>query len=197
MARIVITNRTELPLLLPNLSETKLQSSLDGPRLTEREESRAIKGSGLMKRPFKALSPNRLEELLSSVQEKVVPLFHRYSIAFAYLAGSWAREKQQWWSDIDVFVSWPQYQFVTPKERLDLIVGLNVEASEITHLDAIEIRILEKQALHVQFRIIKEGILLYERSTRERIQFIEKLLGTYYDHDIWYRNYLAQSLSSG
>ena len=55
-------------------------------------------------------NPTNLDELLSIIQSKLELLFQQFPIAFAYFAGSWAREQQRRWSDIDVFVSWPQFQ---------------------------------------------------------------------------------------
>ena len=54
-------------------------------------------------------NPKNLDELLVLIQSELELLFQQYNIAFAYLAGSWVREQQSWWSDIDVFVSWPQF----------------------------------------------------------------------------------------
>ena len=141
-------------------------------------------------------NPESLDELLVLIQSELELLFQQYNIAFAYLAGSWVREQQSWWSDIDVFVSWPQFQLQDSEVRLEKLIDLNVRAGEITNLDKLEIRVLEKQSIHIQFWIIKEGVLLYERSNEERIKYIEKLLPSYYDHIIWFEDYLSQSLGS-
>lgn len=141
-------------------------------------------------------NPENLDELLLLIQSELELLFHHYNIAFAYLAGSWVRRQQSWWSDIDVFVSWPQFQLQDSKVRLHQLIDLNIRAEKLTNLDKLEIRVLEKQTIHTQFWIIKEGVLLYERSNEERIEYIEKLLPSYYDHIIWFDDYLSQSLGS-
>ena len=141
-------------------------------------------------------NPESLDELLVLIQSELELLFQQYNIAFAYLAGSWVREQQSWWSDIDVFVSWRQFQLQDSEIRLEQLIDLNIRAGEITNLDKLEIRVLEKQSIHTQFWIIKEGVLLYERSNEERIEYIEKLLPSYYDHIIWFEDYLSQSLGS-
>ena len=76
-------------------------------------------------------------------------------------------------------------------------MDLNIRAFLLTNLEKLEIRVLEKQSIHTQFWIIKKGVLIYERSIDERIQFIERLLPIYYDHIIWFKNYFAQSLGTG
>jgi len=48
-----------------------------------------------------------------------------------------------------------------------------VDAAVATNLDAIEVTVLEKVPLHVQFNAIAEGILLYEVSHEIRIRFIK------------------------
>lgn len=141
-------------------------------------------------------NPKNLTELLLLIQSELELLFQQNGIAFAYLAGSWVHGQQTWWSDIDVFVSWPHFQLQDSTVRLQQLIDLNVRAEDLTNLDKLEIRVLEKQSIHTQFWIIKEGVLLYERSNEERIKYIEKLLPNYYDHIIWFEDYLSQSLGS-
>ncbi|HMF32984.1 MAG TPA: nucleotidyltransferase domain-containing protein [Candidatus Lokiarchaeia archaeon] len=137
-----------------------------------------------------------IEELLQSLREKLPPIFQKFGVEFAYLGGSWARHEQQWWSDVDLFVSWPSFSEFAPKEILKKWIQINVEASDAIGIEPIEISFLEKIPPHVQYRVIKEGILIYERTHDLRINFVEKLLSTCYDYMIWYQSYLNQAMQN-
>ncbi|NPD88342.1 MAG: nucleotidyltransferase domain-containing protein [Asgard group archaeon] len=129
-----------------------------------------------------------------TLKHQMTPLFNDYGVSFAYLSGSYARGQQSVLSDIDIFVSLPFLNTITTEELLNLMSDFSRKASEVTKLEKIEISILERIPLHVQFQAIKEGILLFEESQDRRIMYIENLLKFYYDHKIWYQNYLNQAV---
>jgi predicted nucleotidyltransferase len=132
----------------------------------------------------------RLSELVSILKNKLSTLFREHKVSFTYLGGSWVKGHLSVLSDIDIFISLPHLNTTSPKEIIDIVSDLSKKTSEVTMLDNVEIIILEKVPLHVQFEAIKEGILLYEESNDKRAKFIENLLKYYYDHKIWYQNYL-------
>lgn len=133
-------------------------------------------------------------EHIERFKSNLSTIFHNFKVDFAVLAGSWARDEQQWWSDIDIFVHLPGFLDLPSDEMLDILINLNMEADKLLHLDKLEIRILEKQTLHTQFNILSDGIILYEARPYIRNSYLEKLLPVYYDHIIWYSNFLKQSL---
>jgi predicted nucleotidyltransferase len=135
-----------------------------------------------------------LEELLKLLKIALTPLLQKNSIQFAILAGSWVRNQQQWWSDIDIFISWPEYTRLSSKKRLEYLIKINTEAERLTNLNKLEIRILQKKSLHTQFNILKEGIVFYELILNSRNDYLEQILPQYYDHIIWFNNYLNESL---
>ena len=108
------------------------------------------------------------DDLIERISSKLAHLFKRYSISFAILAGSWARGQQSWWSDVDIFVSCPKYADKSVEDRLQILIDLNVTAETVTKLSNIEIRILEKQATHVQYELLKDGIVIYQKVEYER-----------------------------
>ena len=138
----------------------------------------------------KATHEERLSELISILKSKLSAHFKEHRVAFTYLSGSWVKGHQSALSDLDIFISLPHLSTTSPKEIIDILSDLSRKASEVTELDNLEITILEKVPLHVQFEAIKDGILLYEESNDVRANFIENLLKYYYDHKIWYQNYL-------
>ncbi len=127
------------------------------------------------------------------LSQKLSGLFKEKKVDFACLGGSWARNQNFWWSDIDIFVSIPEFLMFNPKEQLHLLTDMSVRATELTEFEEIEVIMLESVPLHVQFNGISDSLVIYERDTSVRSKFIEKLLPLYYDHMIWYKNMLNQS----
>lgn len=125
--------------------------------------------------------------------QKLKYLFEENNVDFAYLGGSWVNDEHDWWSDIDVFISVPNFLELSSKTQLDFLTQLHVKATDLTKFEEIEILILEILPLSVQFNAIANGILLYEKNPEIHSFFVEKLLPLYYDHMIWYRNLIDQS----
>ncbi len=128
------------------------------------------------------------------MKDKLSQLFKDYKVSYAYFSGSWVKGHQSVLSDVDIFISLPSLNTKSPIELLILLSDFSRKSSEVTKLDNLEITILERVPLHVQFQAIKDGILLYEESNDIRTKFLENLLKYYYDHNIWYQNYLNQAV---
>jgi len=135
-----------------------------------------------------------LNDLVATLKSKLIPIFEKYNCQFVYLGGSWAKGQANWWRDIDVFVSIPGINKIDKKKIFDMLVSLNTEAERVTVNSTIEIRIIETLPIHVQFQIIAEGIVLYEKSEEVRLDYKERIMKLYYDHIIWYENMLDLSL---
>lgn len=133
------------------------------------------------------------QEMANFLKERIYLGFKQSQVDFAYLGGSWVRQNNSWWSDIDLFISFPSYLHLDSKAQLTYLANLSVRFSELTDLDEIEILVLENLPLHVQFDVIHDGILLFERISGLKANFVEKLLPRYYDHIIWYKNLLKES----
>ncbi len=139
------------------------------------------------------IRPRTSREMADLLSQKLSGLFKEKQVDFAYLGGSWAKNQNFWWSDIDIFVSIPDFLNLPSKAQLHLLTELHIRATELTEFEEIEINVLESVPLHVQFNVISDSIVLYERDNKVRSKFIEKLLPRYYDHMIWYKNMLNQS----
>ncbi|MHA1726544.1 MAG: nucleotidyltransferase domain-containing protein [Promethearchaeota archaeon] len=48
-------------------------------------------------------------------------LFKSLNVDFAYLGGTWVRNQNSWWSDIDIFISMPSFfqKTLFSKKRLN------------------------------------------------------------------------------
>jgi hypothetical protein len=135
-----------------------------------------------------------LESLTSHLAESLSPLFISKNVAFAILGGSWALNQQAWWSDVDVFISWPQVQCIEKNEQVKAIAGLALEVIETSQLENIQLSILEFLPINVQFHAINEGLFFFTPDPAIIPPFIERLLHEYYDYSIWFSNYLHESM---
>jgi predicted nucleotidyltransferase len=140
-----------------------------------------------------AKQPLSGKEMADLLLHHLKNLFEENKVDFAYLGGSWAKNKQNWWSDIDIFISIPNFLQLTSKIQLDFLTQFHVKATDLTKFEEFEILVLETLPLHVQFNAITNGILIFEKNPEVSSYFIEKLLPLYYDHMIWYKRLIDQS----
>ncbi|TET76814.1 MAG: nucleotidyltransferase domain-containing protein [Candidatus Heimdallarchaeota archaeon] len=134
-----------------------------------------------------------LSELMDKLKECLNPILINFGIKFAYLSGSWVKGHQHSESDIDIFISYPLFE----KDRgefLEKFLDLSTKVELSCKIRGIEFIVLEKVPLHVQFRAVKDGILIYESSEDVHVNYLENLMKYYYDHKIWFEKYLNQAV---
>jgi predicted nucleotidyltransferase len=137
------------------------------------------------------ISKNELIQILKNLD---ILEFSKFEIDFIYLGGSFANGTNGWWSDLDIFLSIPNYRFKTSEAKLKILLKLTNFFEEQTHFENIQLSVIENLPLHVQFSIIKYGIVIFESNLEKRLKFIERLLNNYYDHQIWYTRIVDESL---
>lgn len=133
-------------------------------------------------------------DLVATLKLKLIPIFEKFNCQFVYLGGSRTTGQAHWWSDIDIFVSIPGIHKIGDQKIFNMLVSLNTETEQATANSTIEIRIIETLPIHIQFRIISEGVVLYDKSEEVRLDHKERIMKQYYDHIIWYEKMLDLSL---
>lgn len=136
------------------------------------------------------------KELSQYLSIHLKKFFEKSKVDFAYLGGSWSMDRNNWWSDIDIFVSIPDFSSMDVKGQAELTKQLHIKISNILKHDKVDISILENIPLHIQFEVIQDGLVIYEKNDKTRKRFIEKLLPKYWDHMIWYKKLISQSEKS-
>ncbi|GAB4313461.1 MAG: hypothetical protein Kow0069_14560 [Promethearchaeota archaeon] len=134
--------------------------------------------------------------MLETLRPVLPGICGEFNLDFALLGGSWAFGRQRWWSDVDVFVSRPTLAGENPRPDFDALLDLNAAVGEASGLAAVSVSILEALPLHVQFEAFRGGMLLFERTPGSRAKYLERLMNHYYDHVVWYRRYLDESMKS-
>lgn len=95
-----------------------------------------------------------------------------------YLFGSTARNQSTHLSDIDIAVlldKQPSHQDLVNRQ-LELMESVDPFTNRQT-----QITVLNNASLFLIYQVLNEGILIYERSSQERISFVVQALGRYFD----------------
>lgn len=104
----------------------------------------------------------------------------RVEIAAVYLFGSFGTEFEHPQSDIDLGIVFTRQ--VTLPEELELDVALSLHVSH----DRIDMVNLNRAPIALQFRALREGILVYEGDYFKHSDFIEFVIKTYPDYAVKY-----------
>jgi len=104
----------------------------------------------------------------------------RVDVAAVYLFGSFGTEFEHPQSDIDLGIVFTRE--VTLPEELTLDVALSLH---VRH-DRIDLVNLNRAPIALQFRALKEGLLVYEGDYLKHSDFIEFVIKTYPDYAVKY-----------
>jgi len=99
-------------------------------------------------------------------------------IHFAYLYGSYASHKIYPKSDIDVAI------YLRPSDLNGYIKKEDELTGTLTmalHIDNIDLRILNTLPFLLQYRVIKEGILLFAKDELERVDFETMVMNRFFE----------------
>lgn len=104
----------------------------------------------------------------------------RVEVAAVYLFGSFGTEFEHPHSDIDLGIVFNRS--VTLSEELELDVALSLHVGH----DRIDLVNLNRAPIALQFRALKEGLLVYEGDYYKHSDFIEYVIKAYPDYAIKY-----------
>lgn len=128
-----------------------------------------------------------LKEVLTSNLKK------ENDIIFAYLFGSYAKEKPWKESDIDVAVYLKEDFYKNGLERKEFFFNRQLELieviSEAVKMNQVDLVILNQAPCTLSYFVIKEGILLFSRNEADRIKFEVKVIKEYLDYSYYLKKY--------
>ena len=111
----------------------------------------------------------------------------RSKVVFAYLFGSQARGEAGPRSDVDIAVY--LNEGLDKGERFNLRLRLMSDLSVVFHTDRIDLLLLRGLPLSFQFRVVKEGKLIYCKDELQRIRFEFRVMCRYYDRQHYYKRH--------
>ena len=117
---------------------------------------------------------NRAEifDILKKVMEK------DEKVLFAYVYGSYARDSIDFDSDIDVAV---YLKSSDVKGYIGKEEELTIELVTKIHMDRIDLRILNVLPLLLQYNILKDGIPIFVRDDKERVDFETRVMNRFFE----------------
>ena len=119
------------------------------------------------------------------------------NVLFAYVYGSYARDSIHFESDIDVAVYLKTSDI---KEYIKKEEELTIELVTKIHRDRIDLRILNVLPLLLQYNILKDGIPIFVRDNKERVDFETKVMNRFFELKPYideYQQMLSLKIKSG
>jgi hypothetical protein len=111
-------------------------------------------------------------------QKSIERIAKKYRIILVYLFGSKARNTDSKISDIDIAVLLENNE---EDDLKDLILALIFEFSKLFKSDKIDLLLLNRASLAIQYRVISEGKILYQINSELRYNYEEKVVKLYLD----------------
>jgi len=108
-------------------------------------------------------------------------------VAAAYLFGSYGTEYEHPKSDLDLGLVF------RGKQKLERELQIETELSLLLKTDKIDFVNLNLAPVALQFRVLSEGLLIYERDYILNSNFIECVLREYRDYSFHYTRFAAES----
>jgi predicted nucleotidyltransferase len=128
-----------------------------------------------------------IKSVKAKVRDVASAIFSDTPVQFAYLYGSFAKETNHPFSDLDVAI---YIDGLNLKSSLDLELTLSLSMDQsLEHIVPSEVRIINYLPLTLQGDIITSGILIFSQNEEKRIEFETRVRMTYFDFLPVIRNY--------
>jgi predicted nucleotidyltransferase len=118
--------------------------------------------------------------LVERLKANIGSILESYPIRLAYLYGSAAAGNSTPFSDVDIALvaDWD----LVPRERLKLMLEIEVELADQCDIHDADVRIINDAPLVFRGRVACDGILLYARDEATRIEFETTTRDAYFDY---------------
>jgi len=129
------------------------------------------------------------------IQRQLEKIFRAQSIELAYLFGSSAQQADTSRSDRDIAVLLPAR--LSKEERFERRLGLIGELARVFKRDVDVVVLNDLSSLFFKYVILKEGVLLHQKSEAVRLDFETRTLGLYFDFQPFLTFYSQQYVKRG
>lgn len=121
------------------------------------------------------------------MEDKIKKFCQKFGVIFGYLFGSCCNQLQKTPRDLDLAV------FLKEPESSSL-AEMNSELSKLLNIERVDILVLNKAGLFMQFKILQRGKLIYSADELQRIRYETKVISHYFDRQYYYRRHTAKNL---
>lgn len=116
----------------------------------------------------------------------IIRIAKQYRISLIYLFGSKARGRETSLSDIDIAVLLENDRDLNLKK---IILDLIFEFSNVFHSDKIDLLLLNKAGLDIQYNIVSEGKLLFQLNEDVKCNYETRVIKLYLDFQKYEEEY--------
>ncbi len=110
--------------------------------------------------------------------KQVSELAQKYNLLLVYLFGSRATKKETILSDIDIAIL---IEREDEKSATSLILDLISNFTRILHSDKVDLLILNKAPLALQYNVISQGKILYQQNLEIKCSYETEIIKLYLD----------------
>ena len=121
------------------------------------------------------------QALISQLDASLSSILDGQPVLLAYLYGSVAVGQTTPFSDVDIALVLSEP--LSPRERLDLELGVEIALEDMLGLPNADVRVINDAPLQVRGTVVQEGILLYCRDEEQRVDFESYTLKLYLDFE--------------
>lgn len=132
---------------------------------------------------------------IKEIKEKVATYFStKPEIRVGYIFGSIAKGEENKLSDIDIGI-------LVDEEKLPKDAPYRYKAQVITDLigifktEKVDLVILNEGPLLLSFRVVHDGLILYSKDEKERIDFEVKVMSRYFDQQYYYKRHAQATIN--
>lgn len=120
-----------------------------------------------------------MSRIKNKILEVASEIFTAYPVAFAYLYGSYAKDCEHPFSDVDVSV---YTENIPAQEKLvlQLAIALQIDETLGEGVDS-EVRIMNDLPLVIKGQIVTEGLLIFSRDDNLRVEVETGIRKAYFD----------------
>ena len=118
----------------------------------------------------------------------IIRIAKRYRLSLIYLFGSKVRGRDTILSDIDIAILLKNEKEINFKK---LILDLIFEFSYVFNSDKIDLLILNKAGLDIQYSVVSEGKILYQLNEDIRCNYETRVIKLYFDFQKYETEYYA------
>jgi predicted nucleotidyltransferase len=119
-------------------------------------------------------------QLVSQLRQALPDLLEGLPVRLAYLFGSAATGRVTSFSDVDLALVVDRE--LSPRERLNLILRLQLDLADVCDIRNADVRIINDAPLVFQGKVVCEGVLVFCRAEQERIAFEVGTRLRYFDY---------------
>jgi predicted nucleotidyltransferase len=126
-------------------------------------------------------------EIKKNILKIATDVFRDTQVLFAYLYGSYAVNQAHQFSDLDIGIYVPR---LSRREKLNLEMTLALKIDKkLKQGPASDVRIINSFPLAVAGKIITEGVLIYCRDDKARVDYETAIRSAYFDFLPFIHNY--------